>query len=258
MNRLFRGCFLLALLILLAPVRLWAQDEEMAEFVRGELDTYYRELVKLDKQIVTAEDAERYETRVKNHLRLVESCYSDYSEVIRYDKKLYSLYEKYTDYHQELERRMESLKEEQARQEKYDKVNTKLNRYMVTLAELEEAGNRCVANKRLDSLNIIKKQAEECYVDEAMVDYGANRDFIEEDEDLALLWKKLKETYGRISNMQIVKTSIDMVTILEIVGIVAAVVLIFTMISGKIKAAKLTKPQKEKKPKKQEEDIPSI
>ena len=90
-----------------------------------------------------------------------------------------------------------------------------------------------------------------------MVDYGANRDFIEEDEELSVLWKKVKDTYGRISNMQIIKTSIDMVTILEIVGIIAAVVLIFTMISSKIKAAKIGKPQKEKKSKK-EEDIPSI
>ena len=258
MNRLFRGCFFLAVLVLLAPVRMWAQEEEMAAFVKGELDSYYRELVKLDKQIETAEDAERYETRVKNHLKLVESCYSDYSEVIRYDKKLYAMYEKYTDFHQELVKRMESLKEEKVRQEKYDKVNTKLNRYMVRLSELEEAGNRSIANKRLDSLNIIKKQAEECYVDEAMVDYGANRDFIEEDETLSVLWKKLKDTYGRINNMQIVKTSIDMVTILEIVGIIAAVVIIFTMISSKIKTAKMSKPQKEKKPKKKEEDIPSI
>lgn len=248
----------MACLILLAPVRSWAQDEETAEFVRGELDSYYRELVKIDKQIETADDAERLETRVKNHLKLVESCYSDYSEVIRYDKKLYAMYEKYTELNQEVTKRMEALKAEKERQEKYDKVNTKLNRYMVTLAELEEAGNRSIANKRLDSLNIIKKQAEECYVDQAMVDYGANRDFIEEDEELSLLWKKLKDTYGRISNMQIVKTSIDMVTILEIVGIIAAVVLIFTMISGKIKAAKMTKPNKEKKPKKKEEDIPSI
>ncbi len=258
MKRLFRGCFLLICLVMLTPMRSWAQDDEMAEFVRGEMDSYYKELMKLDKQIETAEDAERYETRVKNHLKLVESCYNDYSEVIRYDKKLYAMYEKYTDFHQELEKRMETLKEEKARQEKYDKINGKLNRYMSRLSELEEAGNRCVANKRLDSLNIVKKQAEECYVDEAMVDYGANRDFIEEDEELSVLWKKVKDTYGRISNMQVIKTSISMVTILEIVGLIALVVLIFTLISSKIKAAKMLKPDKEKKPKKKEEDIPSI
>ena len=229
----------------------------MADFVKGELDSYYKEIVKLDKQIETAEDAERLETRVKNHLKLVESCYSDYSEVIRYDKKLYAMYEKYTDFHQELTKRMEELKAERERQEKFDKISSKLNRYMSDLSELEEAGNRSIANKRIDSLNLIKKQAEECYVDQAMVDYGANRDFIEEDEELSVLWKKVKDTYGRISNMQIVKTSIDMVTILEIVGIIAAVVLIFTMISSKIKAAKIGKPKKEKK-KKEDEDIPSI
>ena len=91
------------------------------------------------------------------------------------------------------------------------------------------------------------------------MDYGANRDFIDEDEELAKIWKQIKDTYTRIDAMEILQSPIDLTMILEIVGIVAAVVLIVTMISSKIKAAKLTRPPKEpKKPKKKEEDLPSI
>ena len=80
-----------------------------------------------------------------------------------------------------------------------------------------------------------------------------------EDEDLTKQWKQIKDTYSRISALEVVKSTIDLTMILEILGIIAAVVLIVTMISAKVKAAKLTRPPKEpKKPKKKEEELPSI
>lgn len=259
MKKILGICFLLGFMALFMPVK--AQDD-IAQMVTEEMTSYYKDLVKLDNQIVTAEDAERLENRYKNQLKLVESCYNEYTEIFRYDKKLFAVYENYTDLYQQLGKRIEELKAEQARLERYEKLNTKFNRYLETLTELEEAGNRCIENKTkksLDSLNLIKKQAQECYVDEATVDYGANRDFIDEDEDLAKIWKQIKDTYARIDAMEILQNPIDLTMILEIVGILAAVVLIVTMISSKIKAAKLTRPPKEpKKPKKKEEDLPSI
>ena len=249
--------FLLFTLLVMAflPLRSFAQDD-LVDMVRKEMDGYYKDLVKLDKQIVTAEDAERYETRYKNHIKLVESCYGDYTELFRYEKKLFNIYENYLDLHQQIGKRIDELRAEQERQEKLEKLTTKFNRYQEHLDELEQMGNRCVENKRIDSLDIIKKLAEECYVEEAPVEYGANRDFIDEDETLTASWGKIKATYTRISSLQVIKSPIDMTFILEIVGIVAAVVVVVTLISTKIKAAKLTKPKKEKKNK--DENIPSI
>ncbi len=249
---------LLGVLAFFMPNTAVAQDDVYLDMVTEEMTSYYKELVKLDQQIETAEDAERLENRYKNQLKLVESCYNDNTEYFRYDKKLYAVYENYTDLYQQLGKRIEELKAEKAKQERLDKLTVKLNRYLEQLTELEEAGNRCVGNKRLDSLNLIKKQAQECFVDEATVDYGANRDFIDEDEDLTKQWKQIKDTYSRISALEIVKSPVDLTMILEIVGILAAVVLIVTMISTKIKAAKLTKPKKEKPAKKKEEELPSI
>lgn len=249
--------FLFGILALFMPVRTMAQDD-IAAMVTEEMTSYYKDLVKLDQQIVTAEDAERLENRYKNQLKLVESCYSDYTEIFRYDKKLYAVYENYTDLYQQLGKRIEELKADRAKQERTDKLTVKLNRYLDLLTELEIEGNRCVENKRIDSLNLIKKQAQDCFVDEATIEYGANRDFIDEDENLAKQWKQIKDTYSRISTLEIVKSPIDLTMILEIVGILAAVVLIVTMISTKIKAAKLTKPKKEPKKPKQEEELPSI
>lgn len=258
MKKYLSIAFLLGFLTLFMPMRTVAQDD-IAAMVTEEMTSYYKDLVKLDQQIVTAEDAERYENRYKNQLKLVESCYSDYTEIFRYDKKLYGVYEDYTDLYQQLGKRIEELKADKAKQERLDKLVVKLNRYQETLAELEEAGNRCANNKKLDSLNIIKKQAQECFIDEATVDYGANREFIDEDEELSKQWKKIKDSYSRISALEVAKSPIDLTMILEILGILAAVVLIVTMISAKIKAAKLTRPPKEpKKPKKPKEDLPSI
>ncbi len=250
--------FLLGFLTLFMPLRPMAQDD-IAAMVKDEMTSYYKDLVKLDNQIVTAEDAERLENRYKNQIKLVESCYNDYTEIFRYDKKLYSVYENYTDLYQQVGKRIEELKEEKAKQERAEKLTVKLNRYLETLEELEEAGNRCVANKKFDSLGIVKQHAQECYVDEATVDYGANRDFIDEDENLTQQWKQVKETYSRISAMEVVKSPIDLTMILEIVGIIAAVALIVNMISTKIKTAKISKPKKEeKKDKKEEEELPTI
>ena len=255
MKKILGICFLLGLMAVCMPVK--AQDD-IAAMVTEEMTSYYKDLVKLDQQIVTAEDAERLENRYKNQLKLVESCYNEYTEIFRYDKKLFAVYENYTDLYQQLGKRIDELKAEQARQERFDKLSTKLNRYLETLNELEQAAARCVENKKIDSLSLVKKQAEECYVEEATVDYGANRDFIDEDEELSQTWKKIKETYSRISAMEILKSPIDLTMILEIVGILAAVVLIVTMISSKVKAAKLTRPPKEPKNPKKEEDLPSI
>lgn len=253
-----RCCFLLlAMMALLAPMRTMAQDD-LVDMVKEELNGYYKELVKLDSQIVTAEDAENLEPRYKNHIKLVESCYNDYSELFRYDKKLYTIYDNYTVLHQQIGKRIEELKAEKIKQDKLEKLNIKMNRYLEHLAELEEAGSRCVENKRIDSLGIVKQLAQECYVEEATVEYGANRDFVDEDEELTSLWRNIKDTYTRIQAMEVIKSPINMTLILEIVGIVAAITMIITLISTKVKAAKALKPKTEKKPKKKEENIPSI
>lgn len=257
MKNAFHRLLLVVLLALFMPARFFAQDD-LADFVREELNSYYKELVKLDNQIETADDAERLENRYKNHIKLVESCYSDYSEIIRYDRKLYAIYEDYTDLYQQIGKKIDELKEEKAKEERIDKLTAKLNRYLEQLTALEEEGNRYVASKRVDSLRVVKKQAEDCYVEEATVEYGANRDFIDENEDLTQLWRKVKDTYSRISTLEIIKSPIDLTFILELVGIVAAIVVTITMISSKVKMAKAMKPKKEKKPKKEEEDIPSI
>lgn len=250
-------CFIIGFLLAAFPSQTTAQDD-IAAMVTEEMTSYYKDLVKLDQQIVTAEDAERYENRYKNQLKLVESCYNDYTEIFRYDKKLYNVYENYTDLYQQLGKRIEELKEEKAKQERTEKLTGKLDRYLEQLTELEEAGNRCIANKKFDSLAIVKQQAQECYVDEATVDYGANRDFIDEDENLSRQWKQVKDTYSRINAMEVVKSPIDLTLILEIVGIIAAVALVVNMVTTKIKAAKLTKPKKDPKEPKKEEEVPSI
>ena len=96
-------------------------------------------------------------------------------------------------------------------------------------------------------------------MEEATIDYGANRDFIDEDENLSQQWRKIKETYSRISAMEIVKSKIDMTFILEIVGVIAALVLIVNIISTKVKAAKALKPKMPKKERnRKDQELPSI
>lgn len=250
-------CFLAVFMALFIPVRSLAQDEipEVA-LAKEEMTEYYEELQAFDRAIVTVEDAERLETEYTNHILLVETCFKTNSEFFRYDKKLMALYNNYKDLYKQIGKRIDDLKAEQKKQEQLDKLVVKFNRYEATLTKYEQDANRCVENKQADSLAVIQKEAAECYNSEAAVDYGINRDFIEENEELSQTWKRIKEIHSRISTLEVQKSPFDMDMILKIVGILAAVVLIVTMISNKIKAAKLTNPKK-KEPKKPKEEPPT-
>lgn len=125
---------------------------------------------------------------------------------------------------------------------------------------MEEKGNLYVANKRIDSLKIIKDKANDCF-NRATMEYGKSQELIDEEEDLETLWESIKDANSRISKLEVIKgfwDNIDLKWILMLVGVLAGITLIITMISNKVKSAKMTKVPKVKKEKKKEEDVPSI
>ena len=78
---------------------------------------------------------------------------------------------------------------------------------------------------------------------------------------LRTLWESIKDANSRISKLEVIKgfwDNIDLKWILMLVGVLAGITLIITMISNKVKSAKMTKVPKVKKEKKKEEDVPSI
>ena len=236
-----------------------AQDG-MTEYVADELKNFYKDLEKMGKRIDTARNVEVYETEFKARHQLVESWYSINNEVIFSDKDLQSKYIQYTSLYEQIQKTIDDKKAEKAKQERVQKISGKLNGYLQELTEMEEMGNRYVANKRLDSLKLVKGKANDC-LSMATMEYGKSQELIDDDDDLSFLWKKIKDTNSRIANMEVVKSPINMTLILEIVGILAAITLIVTMISSKVKTAKMMmkpKEKKEKPKKKKEEDLPSI
>ncbi|MGP1447534.1 MAG: hypothetical protein ACTTKO_08465 [Candidatus Limimorpha sp.] len=247
--------FLTGWVILAMPAGVMAQEDYVSE----ELTSYYKELVSYDRQIVTVEDAERLETRYKTHIKLVESCYNDNSEFIRYDKKLQKIYENYMDLYQQIGKRIEELKAESSRRDKIEKLTVKFQRHLDAMVRLEEKGKHYVAEKLNDSLKIVKQKANEQFVEEASVEYGANRELFEESEELTRIWKSTKETYNRISALEIAVKPSYYDLIFKIVIVVAVVFFIINMISQKIKMKKLQQMSKlQNKVKKTEEDLPSI
>ena len=235
MKRHLSFLFLFGLLAILMPSWAVAQDDDTYDYVKEQLKSFKKSYVDLDKKIVTTEDAEKFENLCINKNKQLESLYNTYSEYFL-DETLFNMYVECTDLNQQISKRIEDLKGEKALQERIDKLTAKLNRHLDKLKELEELGTRCVNNKQADSLKYVKTQAQKCW-DAANRDYGDNGDFIEENEDLNQLWVEIEDTHLRISSMELLKSPIDLTMILEIVGILAAVVIIFSMISAKIKAA---------------------
>ncbi len=249
--------FAVGLLSCFMPQPCLAQDE-LTEYVADELKNFYKDLDKMGRRIDTATNVEKYETEFKARHQLVESWYNINSEIIFSDKGLQMSYIQYTSRYEEIQQRIDEKKAEKAKAEKIQKLTTKFNGFLQEMTTMEEKGNLYVANKRIDSLKMLKDKANDC-LNRATMEYGKSQELIDEDDDLSTLWMRIKETNSRISNMEVVKSPIDIKTILMIVGILAGITMIITMISSKVKSAKMVKvPKVKKAKKKKEEDIPSI
>lgn len=255
MKKAFGILFLMGWILLAVSTSVMAQED----YVSAELTSYYKELVSYDRQIVTVEDAERLETRYKTHIKLVESCYSDNSEFIRYDKKLQKIYENYMDLYQQIGKRIEELRADSNRREKIEKLTVKFQRHLDEMTILEEEGKHYVAEEMRDSLKLVKQKANEHFVDEASVEYGANRELFDDSEELTRIWKSTKEIYNRISSLEIAVKPSYYDLIFKIVIVVAVVFFIINMISQKMKMKKLQQASKlQSQVKKTENDLPSI
>lgn len=252
--------FVVGLLACFMPQPCLAQDE-ITEYVADELKEFYKDLDKMGRRIDTAKNVEKYETEFKARHQLVESWYNINSEVIFSEKSLQMKYIQYTTLYEQIQQRIDEKKAEKVRAEKIQKLTTKFNGFLQELNTMEEKGNLYVANKRIDSLKIIKDKASDCF-NRATMEYGKNQELIDEEEDLETLWDSVKDTNSRISKLEVIKgfwDNIDLKWILMLVGVLAGITLIITMISNKVKSAKMTKvPKVKKEKKKKEEDIPSI
>ena len=252
--------FVVGLLSCFIPKPCLAQDE-ITEYVADELKEFYKDLDKMGRRIDTAKNVEKYETEFKARHQLVESWYNINSEVIFSEKSLQMKYIQYTTLYEQIQNRIDEKKAEKAKAEKVQKLTTKFNGFLQELNTMEEKGNLYVANKRIDSLKIIKDKANDCF-NRATMEYGKNQELIDEEEDLETLWESVKDTNLRISKLEVIKgfwDNVDLKWILMLVGVLAGITLIVTMISSKVKSAKMTKvPKVKKEKKKKEEDIPSI
>ena len=242
------------------PKPCYAQDE-ITDYVADELKEFYKDLDKMGRRIDTAKNVEKYETEFKARHQLVESWYNINSEVIFSEKTLQMKYIQYTTLYEQIQNRIDEKKAEKVKAEKIQKLTTKFNGFLQELNTMEEKGNLYVANKRIDSLKIIKDKANDCF-NRATLEYGNNQELIDEEEDLETLWESVKDANSRISKLEVIKgfwDNIDLTWILMLVGVFAGFTLIVTMISSKVKSAKMTKvPKVKKEKKKKEEDIPSI
>ena len=242
------------------PKPCYAQDE-ITDYGADELKEFYKDLDKMGRRIDTAKNVEKYETEFKARHQLVESWYNINSEVIFSEKTLQMKYIQYTTLYEQIQNRIDEKKAEKVKAEQIQKLTTKFNGFLQELNTMEEKGNLYVANKRIDSLKIIKDKANDCF-NRATMEYGKNQELIDEEEDLETLWESVKDTNSRISKLEVIKgfwDNIDLKWILMLVGVLAGITLIVTMISSKVKSTKMTKvPKVKKEKKKKEEDIPSI
>lgn len=248
---------LIAVFALLVPCRSMAQDE-IIDYVASQLKDYQKDYTKLGKQFRndTTIDVEQFEIKFKANNKLIESWYSQNSEIIFSDKDLQAKYIEFTTLQESIQKDIDDRKAAKSNKERFEKLSAKFDKYLQTMKGLEEEANRLVEAKNNDSLQLVKTKANDNF-NMATMEYGKSQEFIDENDSLSMLWMTIKDTNTRIGRLEVAKSGVDMTLILEIVGIVAALVIVITLVSSMVKAANVGKAPKEPK-KKKEEDLPSI
>lgn len=244
-------------LSLLAPCRSMAQDE-IVEFVADQLKTFQKDFTKMERQFRndTTIDVEQFEIKFKANNKLVESWYSQNSEIIFSEKDLQTKYIEFTTLQESIQKEIDDRKAAKVNQERFEKLSAKFDKYLQTMKELEDEGNRLVEAKNNDSLQLVKTKARDNF-SMATMEYGKSQEFIDDNDSLSMLWMIVKDTNTRIDRLEVAKSGVDLTQILMIVGIIAALVIVITLVSSMVKSAKIGSKPKAPKPKK-EEDLPSI
>lgn len=234
-----------------------AQDE-IVEFVADQLKTFQKDFTKMERQFRndTTIDVEQFEIKFKANNKLVESWYSQNSEIIFSEKDLQTKYIEFTTLQESIQKEIDDRKAAKVNQERFEKLSAKFDKYLQTMKELEDEGNRLVEAKNNDSLQLVKTKARDNF-SMATMEYGKSQEFIDDNDSLSMLWMIVKDTNTRIDRLEVAKSGVDLTQILMIVGIIAALVIVITLVSSMVKSAKIGSKPKAPKPKK-EEDLPSI
>ena len=248
---------LFAAFSLLMPCRAMAQDE-IIDYVASQLKDYQKDYTKLGKQFRndTTIDVEQFEIKFKANNKLIESWYSQNSEIIFSDKDLQTKYIEFTTLQESIQKEIDDRKAAKSNQERFMKLSAMFDKYLLTMKGLEEEGQRLVEAKNNDSLQLVKTKANDNF-NMATMEYGKSQEFIDENDSLSMLWMTIKDTNTRIGRLEVAKSGVDLTKILVIVGIIAAIVIVITLVSSMVKSAKIGKKPKEPKQKK-EEELPSI
>jgi len=248
---------IIAALSLLIPCQSMAQDE-IVDYVASQLKDYQKDYTKLSKQFKndTTIDVEQFEIKFKANNKLVESWYSQNSEIIFSEKDLQTKYIEFTTLQESIQKEIDDRKAAKANQERFEKLSAKFDKYLQTMKELENEGNRLVEAKNSDSLQLVKTKARDNF-SMATMEYGKSQEFIDDNDSLSMLWMIIKDTNTRIDRLEVAKSGVDLTQILMIVGIIAALVIVITLVSSMVKSAKMGQKPRIPRPKK-EEDLPSI
>lgn len=231
-------------------------DLEKVEKAKDQIAGLYGDLRIVDGKIQFFEDIEVNEREylsLKDRFGIWESNNQSY---VLEEEEISKKYESYRNLQYELEKKMDSLKADKEKQDKIQKVASKFVEYQSQMQSLERQGNKCQENKRIDSLNMIKNKASDCF-SQSSAFYMGNQEMVDENDSIKLLWNDINDINSRIKDMNIVPIKWgDLV--FKIVIVCAALFFGINLIAQKIKMKKMTQITVDNHRKKKEENMPSI
>ena len=223
-------------MILLAFPLLALPKEAEDNNMETNLNTLLNDLNSLNGSIQTYDDIATYDYEFQEAGNRLKS----FSVLITKDNPLYGTYDLCNHTYYTIQKRIESLNEDHARQHDYDNLMDRFQQTIVQLGALKEQGEGYVENKEPDSLAIVKKKATRLYL-KSSSEYEAQKSLVENDPTLQQLWATIEQDNEDIEELECRSMDKLYESLFRIIMVGLALFLVINTLRTKIKAKKMSK-----------------
>jgi len=200
------------------------------------LDVLLLDIDQLNNSIVNYEDIDLYDFEFQEAGNRLKS----FAVYVTKDSPFYDTYDMCNHSFYQIEKRIESLKEEYSHKQSYDVLMERFQSSLQQLSDYKSMGEQYAVDGKADSLIIVKKKAGNVYR-KASMEYAEQKNIVSNDETLEQLWDSIEDYNSSIEDLECSSKSKLYEMIFRIVMVVAVFLLVLNMLQSKIKANKMSK-----------------
>lgn len=213
--------------------------------IQDEMNELLNELIEIDRNITSYPAVERYEVKYLSHHKLMDACFDAYSAEIRENHgALYQIYEDYQALYARIGKRIDVLKQNEAKRIEAERIKAKLENYCSEMNELHSKAKVFCDKKKSDSLEKAKSRANTVF-NQVTVIQGSNAAVFENNDILGNLVDSIGKSHDEINALSIRKSRFWDI-LFKIIVVIGIVMMAGNIVSSKISMMKSMKPSVKK------------